>query len=99
MPIIGETALPHRQPEENSRHGRLTARLGRPVAASARTGLVSFDGRAGELLALAHVPEPVDGGPYRVALLLHGAGGSPRQALDLMLPVAPTWWAGPSSPV
>ncbi len=88
MPITGETAPPHRQPEENSGHGRLTARPGPPVAASDRTGLVSFDGPAGELLALAHVPEPTGGDPYRLAVLLHGAGGSPRQALDLLLPVA-----------
>jgi predicted esterase len=88
MPITGETAPPHRQPDENSRHGRLTARPGPPVTASARTGLVPVDGPAGELLALAHVPEPTDGAPYRLAVLLHGAGGSPRQALDLLLPVA-----------
>jgi phospholipase/carboxylesterase len=88
MPIIGEMAAPHRQPEENSRHGRLTARLAPPVSASDRTGSVSFDGPAGERLALAHIPEPADGRPYRLALLLHGAGGSPRQALDLMRPVA-----------
>ncbi|MGC5022243.1 alpha/beta hydrolase [Micromonospora sp. DT47] len=88
MPTIGENAPPHRQPEENSRHGRLTVRPGPPVAASTRSGLVPFDEPAGEPLALAYVPEPADGRPYHLALLLHGAGGSSRQALDLMLPVA-----------
>ncbi|WP_165945110.1 alpha/beta hydrolase [Micromonospora sp. KC723] len=88
MPIVGETLPPHQQPEENSRHGRLMVRPGPPVAASARTGLVPFDGQAGKPLALAYVPQPTDGRPYRLVLLLHGAGGSPRQALELMLPVA-----------
>ncbi|MEU5940832.1 phospholipase [Micromonospora sp. NPDC047548] len=88
MPNIRETAPPHEQPEENSRHGRLSVRPGPPVVAAARTGLVSFEGQAGDLVAQAYVPEPADGGPYRLALLLHGAGGSPRQALDLMLAVA-----------
>lgn len=49
---------------------------------------MSLDGRTGELLALAYVPGPADSGPYQVALVLHGAGGSPRHALDLLLPVA-----------
>ncbi|TDB73888.1 alpha/beta hydrolase [Micromonospora sp. KC721] len=88
MPITGETVPPHRQPEENSRHGRLMVRPGRLVAASARTGLVPFDGQAGEPIALAYVPQPVGDHPYRLVLLLHGAGGSPRAALELMLPVA-----------
>jgi phospholipase/carboxylesterase len=82
-----ELAQPHLQPEENSRHGRLSARPYRPVTVSARTGLLALDGRQGELLALAHVPPPGDT-PYRVVLLLHGAGGSPRHGLDLLLPVA-----------
>ncbi|NYF59259.1 alpha/beta hydrolase [Micromonospora purpureochromogenes] len=88
MPITPETARPHEQPEENSRHGRLSVRPGPPLAATGRTGLVSFDAPDGELVAQAYVPAPADAGPYRLALLLHGAGGSPRQALELMLPVA-----------
>jgi predicted esterase len=83
-----EPAPPHPQIEENSQHGRLTARPGQPVSASTRTGLLSFDGPTGDLLGLAYVPEPVDRGPYRLALLLHGAGGSPRHGLDLLLPAA-----------
>jgi predicted esterase len=58
------------------------------VSADARTGLVTQDGPTGELLALTYAPEPADEHPYHLVLLLHGAGGSPRQALDLLLPVA-----------
>jgi predicted esterase len=88
MPVIDEPVPAHAQPEENSQHGRLTARPAPPVAASDRTGLLRFTSAQGELLALAYVPEPADGHPYRLVLLLHGAGGSARQALDLMLPFA-----------
>jgi predicted esterase len=58
------------------------------VSVSTETGLRSYDGPAGELLALAYVPAPVAGRPYRLVLLLHGAGGGPRQGLDLLLPAA-----------
>jgi predicted esterase len=58
------------------------------VTISTKTGLVSFEGRDGELVGLAYVPAPLDGLPYRLMLLLHGAGGSPRQGLDLLLPLA-----------
>jgi predicted esterase len=88
MPQITEPAPPHTEIEENSQHGRLTARPGQPVSASAGTGLISFDGPTGDLLGLAYVPAPADGRPYRLALLLHGAGGSPRHGLDLLLPAA-----------
>ncbi|GII23968.1 alpha/beta hydrolase [Planosporangium mesophilum] len=88
MSSITEPAPPHPQIEENAQHGRLTARPARPVSASARTGLLSFEGPAGDLLGLAYVPAPCDGAGYRLALLLHGAGGSPRHGLDLLLPVA-----------
>jgi predicted esterase len=88
MAQMTEPAPPHTEIEENSQHGRLTARPGRPVSASARTGLLSFDGPNGDLLGLAYVPAPVDGRPYRLALLLHGAGGSPRHGLELLLPAA-----------
>jgi predicted esterase len=85
---MNEPGLPHVRPEENSRHGRLSARPRPPVSVPTGTGLLPFDGPTGELLALSYVPAPVDGRPYRLVLLLHGAGGSPRQALDLLLPVA-----------
>jgi predicted esterase len=88
MPHVTEPAPPHTEIEENAQHGRLAARPMQPVSASARTGLLSFEGPAGDLLALAYVPAPVDGLPYRLALLLHGAGGSPRHGLDLLLPAA-----------
>ena len=88
MPLTREPAPPHQQPAENSRHGRLTARLCRPLAASTRAGLLRFEGPAGELVALAYVPGPVDERPYPLVLLLHGAGASPRQGLDLLLPAA-----------
>jgi predicted esterase len=66
----------------------LAVRATEPVSVSTRTGLLSFEGPDGELSALAYVPAPAVGRPYRVVLLLHGAGGSPRQGLDLLLPVA-----------
>jgi predicted esterase len=58
------------------------------VAAAPETGLRSLDGPDGELLALAYVPAPADGRPYRLVLLLHGAGGAPRHGLELLLPGA-----------
>jgi phospholipase/carboxylesterase len=88
VPIIEEPAPAHLRPEENSHHGRLTARPAPPVAATDRTGLLPLAASTGELLALVHVPAPAHGRPYRLMLLLHGAGGSPRQALDILLPYA-----------
>jgi predicted esterase len=88
MPIVTEPASPHQQPAENSRHGRLAVRLYQPLAVSTRTGTLRFDGPAGELVALGYVPPPADGRPYRLVLLLHGAGGSPRQGLELLLSAA-----------
>lgn len=85
---MSEPAQPHLRPEENSRHGRLSVRRYPPVSAATRTGLLPLDGPSGELLALRYVPAPADGRPYRLVVLLHGAGGSPRQGLDLLLPVA-----------
>ena len=85
---MSELGQPHRQPEENSRHGRLAVRLDRPLAPATRTGLLTFDGPGGDLIALGYVPEAGDSSAYRLVLLLHGAGGSPRHALDLLLPVA-----------
>lgn len=86
MPTTRETAPAHRRPEENSRHGRLTVQPRPAATTDGRSGLIPFEGAAGDLIAEAYVPDAA--GPYRLALLLHGAGGSSRQALDLMLPVA-----------
>jgi predicted esterase len=88
MPHVTEPAPPHQQPAENSRHGRLAVRRYRPIEASTRTGLLRFDGPTGEMVAQSYVPEPADGRPYRLVVLLHGAGGSPRQGLDVLLPAA-----------
>jgi predicted esterase len=88
MPEVSEPAQPHPQPVENSRHGRLAIHRENPVSVSTRTGLLPIEGRDGELLALAYVPEPADGRPYRLVLLLHGAGGAARDGLDLLLPFA-----------
>jgi predicted esterase len=88
VPSPDEAVSPHLRPEENSRHGRLSVRLSAPVAAGGRTGVRQHEGPTGDLLAASYVPAPVDGRPYRLMLLLHGAGGAPRQALDLLLPVA-----------
>lgn len=84
---MAEPAPPHRQPEENPRHGRLTTRSAPPTALAA-AGLASLTDPQGGPLAMVYAPEPVDGPPYRLVLLLHGAGGSARQGLDLLLPVA-----------
>ncbi|MEU8261877.1 phospholipase [Micromonospora sp. NPDC048999] len=81
-----EPAPPHRQPEEGHRHGRLSARPA-TVAAPGPTGLTSVPDPEGGPPALRYVP--ADGaGPYRLVVLLHGAGGSARQGLDLLLPLA-----------
>ncbi|MEU6077654.1 phospholipase [Micromonospora sp. NPDC047074] len=82
-----EPAPPHRQPEENPRHGRLTARPAAPTALAA-AGLAPLTDAHGAPLAMVYAPEPLDGPPYTLVLLLHGAGGSARQGLDLLLPIA-----------
>ncbi|MEH1101902.1 alpha/beta hydrolase [Micromonospora sp. CPCC 205561] len=84
---MAEPAPPHRQPAENARHGRLAARPA-PPSALAAAGPASLTDPRGAPLAMVYAPEPVDGPPYRLVLLLHGAGGSARQGLDLLLPVA-----------
>ncbi|MFC0505762.1 alpha/beta hydrolase [Micromonospora costi] len=84
---MSEPAPPHRQPEENPRHGRLTTRPGPPVG-PATAGLVPMTDADGDLLALLYAPAPSGDRPYRLVVLLHGAGGSARQGLDLLLPVA-----------
>ena len=88
MPIIEEPGHAHGEPEENSGHGRLSVTLGAPVRPDTRTGPVPIAGADGVSLALTYVPEPVDAGPYRLVVLLHGAGGSARHGLELMLGVA-----------
>ncbi|SCG67487.1 alpha/beta hydrolase [Micromonospora inositola] len=80
-----EPAPPHRQPEEGPRHGRLSARPAPPTGHGA-SGLVPVPAPDGGPPALAYAP-PGDG-PYRLVVLLHGAGGTARQGLDLLLPLA-----------
>lgn len=88
MTSLDEPTLPHLQPEESSRHGRLSVRPAPPMLDSKKTGLLQHEGPTGDLLAVSYVPAPANGDPYRLVVLLHGAGGAPRQALDLLLPVA-----------
>lgn len=84
---MSDSAPPYRSPHD-PRHGRLTARRHPPVVPGP-TGLVPMTGPDGDQLAVAYAPEPAaDGSVYRLVLLLHGAGGSARQGLDLLLPVA-----------
>ncbi|MEV0154877.1 phospholipase [Micromonospora sp. NPDC050686] len=83
---MSEPAPPHRQPEENPRHGRLTARVVPPVAPGG-TGLVPLTGPDGEPLGVAYAPAGAIRS-YRLALLLHGAGGTAEQGLDLLRPLA-----------
>jgi poly(3-hydroxybutyrate) depolymerase len=65
-------------------HGRLAVRPAPPVEPATRTGLVTFAGPTGDLQALAFVPEPADGHPYHLIVLLHGAGGRAQQGLNLL---------------
>ena len=88
MPIIDEPGHAHGEPEENSGHGRLSVRLSAAVRPATPTGAVPITDSDGGLLALTCVPEPVEAGPYRLMVLLHGAGSSARQGLELMLGVA-----------
>ncbi|MEU4531838.1 phospholipase [Micromonospora ureilytica] len=85
---MSDSAPSHWDSPPSPRDGRLTARRHPPVAPG-HTGLVPMTGPDGDRLALRYVPEPAtDGSAYRLVLLLHGAGGSARQGLDLLLPVA-----------
>ncbi|MET7946954.1 phospholipase [Micromonospora sp. NPDC005324] len=85
---MSDSAPSHWDPASSPRDGRLTARRHLPVGPG-RTGLVPMTGPDGDRLALGYAPEPAtDGSAYRLVLLLHGAGGSARQGLDLLLPVA-----------
>ncbi len=70
-----ERAAPHPLPDEGARHGRLAAR---PAISrtTAEPGLHRLDGQA-----LLHVPRDLPDGPSRLAVVLHGAGGTAQQAL------------------
>ncbi|PWR13234.1 phospholipase [Micromonospora acroterricola] len=79
---------PQQDPADDAHPGRLTARAHPPVA-STPAGLVPLTDADGGPLAMVYAPEPAaDGAAYRLVVLLHGAGGSARQGLDLLLPVA-----------
>ncbi|WP_229401429.1 alpha/beta hydrolase [Micromonospora okii] len=82
-----EPAGAHPEPAQDHRHGRLAARPAAPTARG-RRGLAPVTGPDGEQTALLYAPDDADDRPYRVVVLLHGAGGSARQALDLLLPLA-----------
>ncbi|WP_319956962.1 alpha/beta hydrolase, partial [Micromonospora yasonensis] len=82
---VTEPAPPHRQPEEGHRHGRLSARA-TVVAEPAPPGTSPLADPWGGRPGLRHVP-PGEG-PFRLVVLLHGAGGSARHGLDLLLPLA-----------
>ncbi|MET8348404.1 MULTISPECIES: phospholipase [unclassified Micromonospora] len=85
---MSELRPPRQEPAGVSRPGRLTARAHPPVA-PAPAGLVPLSAPGGGLLAMVYAPEPAaDDAAYRLVVLLHGAGGSARQGLDLLLPVA-----------
>ena len=84
---VPENAYPHRTVEENERHGRLTARPSAGPVAAGEPGTYRVDGGA-----LLRVPPPAEAprvvGPYWLAVVLHGAGGSAEQALTWLLPQA-----------
>ncbi|MEV4657241.1 phospholipase [Micromonospora sp. NPDC049301] len=85
---MSELRPPARQPVDDPRHGRLAARP-RPPGSPAPAGLLPLSAPDGGLLAMVYAPEPAAAGAaYRLVLLLHGAGGSARQGLELLLPVA-----------
>ncbi|WP_433539065.1 alpha/beta hydrolase [Micromonospora sp. CA-249363] len=85
---MSDPAPPSRAPAQGHRHGRLTTRPHPPVV-TGPPGIVPLPGGDGGRPAMAYVPEPAaDGAPYRLVVLLHGAGGSARHGLDLLLPVA-----------
>ncbi|RLP84383.1 phospholipase [Micromonospora sp. BL4] len=85
---MSELRPPRQEPASGSGPGRLTARVHPPVT-PAPAGLVPLSAPGGGLLAMLYAPEPAaDDAAYRLVVLLHGAGGSARQGLDLLLPVA-----------
>lgn len=85
---MSDPTPPSRAPAPGHRHGRLTTRPHPPVV-TGPTGIVPLPGGDGGRPAMAYVPEPAaDGAAYRLVVLLHGAGGSARHGLDLLLPDA-----------
>ncbi|MGK5682206.1 alpha/beta hydrolase [Actinoplanes sp. URMC 104] len=68
--------------------GRLGVRLGATPSATGPTGTMPIEDTDGGLLALVFVPQPAGGTAYRLVVSLHGAGGSARHGLGLLLPVA-----------
>ncbi|HEX5565502.1 MAG TPA: alpha/beta hydrolase-fold protein [Streptomyces sp.] len=81
---VPENAPGHLGPLESERHGRLSARPFADGAGAGEPGTYRMDGRA-----LLRVP-PATGfaGPYWLAVVLHGAGGTAEQALTWLLPQA-----------
>lgn len=88
MPAVEEPGRPHPRPEDNAAHGRLATGRGSPDTRPGPVGVRAVRGPGGEDLAIVLVPGPAVGGPYRVAVLLHGAGATPRQGLGLLAPLA-----------
>jgi predicted esterase len=78
-----ETAPAHTHPIEGTRHGRLTARPAR-TPATTEPGTHRLTGQA-----LLHVPQTAHP-PTRLAVILHGAGGTAEQALNWLTPHADT---------
>lgn len=76
------------RPGEAARRGRLTPT--RPVRAEkvGPSGQTRVASAGGGRPALRYVPPPRDDLGYRLVVLLHGAGGSPEQALELLQPYA-----------
>ncbi|WP_433457597.1 alpha/beta hydrolase [Micromonospora sp. CA-248212] len=82
---MSDPVPPSRAPAQGHRHGRLTTRPHPPVV-TGPSGIVPLPGGDGGRPAMAYVPEPAaDGAAYRLVVLLHGAGGSARHGLDLLL--------------
>jgi predicted esterase len=72
----------HSRPDEGARHGRLTA-CPTVTRASVEPGVHELDGQA-----LLYVPSSLGGCPTRLAVVLHGAGGTAGQALRWLSPQA-----------
>lgn len=69
-------------------HGRLGVRRREVEAPASRTGTFPVED-PDEQLGLVHVPgDGAGGGPLRLVVLLHGAGSSAEQGLNLLLPLA-----------
>jgi predicted esterase len=73
---------------DDAAYGRLSVRRKPVLSPDGRTGTVTVEGVGAERPALAFVPEPVDELGYRLVVSLHGAGGSARQGLELLRPLA-----------